>query len=313
MVQLSDVSRVVLIVMFLSVVSICAYGQSIVAFKCSDGKWGFKDGNGSVVIPCKYKEVDDWFIFDGKRLAAVKLNGYWGCIDEAGCVVVNNIYVLRFAAKNKKVLREALLIWEKTECAKATETERERVAVLEHEVKPLPEILPTNENINPIVASTNVVEKTEMNIVIDDLPVNKSNSFLYAGTSNFGLITGDGTTIFNLYANGGYFVANKFSVVVGLGFEMISVGGNSVNILGFNTGFRYYLVKANNGGLFINSLLNVTKPNDLKAELGLTLGAGYSFFLNNRVSFEPTANFVMPFKEGSSNIFIFGGGFSIFF
>jgi len=188
-----------------------------------------------------------------------------------------------------------------------------RIAHEISDVISIPEVLPENEYIQPIVANASFIEITENNMAMDDIPINKGNGFLNAGTSNFGIITGDGTTTFNIYANGGYFVANKFALVGGLGFEMLTFSGNTANILAFNAGFRYYLVKTNNGGLFINSLLNVAKPNDLKTELGLTLGAGYSFFLNNRVSFEPIANFMMPFKEGSSNIFVFGGGFSIFF
>ena len=178
--------------------------------------------------------------------------------------------------------------------------------------QPVIEIPPASENIPPIVASTNVqpvVETTEF----EGIPINKGNSFINAQTTNFGIINVDGATAFILNVNMGHFVANRFALVGGLGFDLVSSDLFSENNLSLNAGFRYYWVKANNGGLFINSSFNVTKPNDLKVELGINAGAGYSFFLNNRVAFEPTVNFVMPFSEGYTNIFVFGCGFSIFF
>jgi hypothetical protein len=144
-------------------------------------------------------------------------------------------------------------------------------------------------------------------------PTNKGNFFLNANSSNFGLSTGSDVTQFNLNTNFGYFVANRFALLGGVGFDMVSVSGNTANVLSINAGLRYYLIEADKGGLFINSSLYVIKPYNFKAQFALNIGAGYSFFLNNRVAFEPIVSFVMPFSEGSSNAFILGGGFSIFF
>ena len=191
-----------------------------------------------------------------------------------------------------------------------------RVAYTTPDAQPISENIPVIEHVQPVVANTNVqtvVERTEINITKGEIPIYKGNAFINASTSNFGITTGGGATSFNLSANGGYFVANRFALVGGLGYNLVSSDFISFNSLSIKAGVRYYLVSANNGGLFINSLIDVTKPNDLKAEFGLNIGAGYSFFLNNRMSFEPTVNFVMPFTEGSVNIFVIGGGFSIFF
>ena len=114
MVQFSCVSRVVLTVLFLSVVSISAYGQDLKPQKGSNGKWGFIDKSGTEVIPFKYDIIistfDDGFAvvkLNGKRgfidkkdnfydnalsfcegLAAVKLNGKWGFIDKSSTEVI---------------------------------------------------------------------------------------------------------------------------------------------------------------------------------------------------------------------------------
>lgn len=76
--------RVNLIVWFLFAVNICTYGQNLIAIKCSDGKWGFKDINGSVVITCKYDYVGSF----SEGLARVKLNNKWGYIDLTGKEVI---------------------------------------------------------------------------------------------------------------------------------------------------------------------------------------------------------------------------------
>ena len=143
--------------------------------------------------------------------------------------------------------------------------------------------------------------------------LNKGKSFINAGKSNFGIIASNSFSTYNLLLSGGFFVVNKLALVGGLGFTMVRIADFSMNTLDIITGVRYYILEANNGGLFINSLLNVTKPDKLKPEFGFSLGAGYSIFLNNRIAFEPTANFVMPFTEGRSSSLVFGGGFSIYF
>ncbi len=48
------------------------------------GKWGFVDEAGKEVVPCRYDEVRDF----NEGLAAVRLGGQWGFVDEAGQEVV---------------------------------------------------------------------------------------------------------------------------------------------------------------------------------------------------------------------------------
>ena len=49
-----------------------------------NGKWGFIDNTGKVVIPLNY----DWTWSFSEGLAAVERNGKWGFIDNTGKVVV---------------------------------------------------------------------------------------------------------------------------------------------------------------------------------------------------------------------------------
>jgi len=63
-----------------------------------DGKFGFIDTSGSVVIAPRFEEV---YFFQQDR-APAKLNGLWGFIDSAGKVVVAPVYqeVGRFSNRN---------------------------------------------------------------------------------------------------------------------------------------------------------------------------------------------------------------------
>ena len=88
MLQVSRVSRVILIVgLLISGVSICTYGQELIAFKCKNGKWGFKDKKtDNEVISCMYENASRRNFHNG--LAAVKFSGKWGYIDKTNKTVI---------------------------------------------------------------------------------------------------------------------------------------------------------------------------------------------------------------------------------
>ena len=50
-----------------------------------DGKWGFTNHEGEVVVPCKYDLVTE---LNSYGFAGVKQDGKWGVIDASGKVVV---------------------------------------------------------------------------------------------------------------------------------------------------------------------------------------------------------------------------------
>ena len=84
MLKLSCVCRVIITVWFLiSGVSFCAYGQELKPKK-ENGKWGFVDETGNLVIPLKYDEA--WNFSEG--LAVVKNNNKYGYIDKTDNMVI---------------------------------------------------------------------------------------------------------------------------------------------------------------------------------------------------------------------------------
>ena len=80
---------VLFFLLLLSGTSICLFGQELIAKKNPNGKWGFVDINGIVVIPFKYDRVRDF----KEGIAAVKHNGNWGCIDITSALVVPMVYL----------------------------------------------------------------------------------------------------------------------------------------------------------------------------------------------------------------------------
>lgn len=53
-----------------------------------DGKWGFTDTNGNIVIDFQFEDAKSF----GQHLAAVKQNGFWGYVDLKGHIVIPCIY-----------------------------------------------------------------------------------------------------------------------------------------------------------------------------------------------------------------------------
>jgi hypothetical protein len=79
-----------------SVVTFFTYGQ--VAIQNKEGKWGFADKNGKILIPYKY---DLAFEFS-EDLAPVKLDGKWGYIDK------NNQIIIPFKFDVAEIFKEGL-------------------------------------------------------------------------------------------------------------------------------------------------------------------------------------------------------------
>ena len=51
---------------------------------CIDGKWGFINVDGELVIPCKFEDARAF----AYTLAPVKQSGMWGYVDTAGEIVI---------------------------------------------------------------------------------------------------------------------------------------------------------------------------------------------------------------------------------
>lgn len=61
-----------------------AFTKEGYAAVCMDGKWGFVDEDGELVLPCQYDDAQSF----QNGFAAVCMDGKWGYIDEQGTVVI---------------------------------------------------------------------------------------------------------------------------------------------------------------------------------------------------------------------------------
>lgn len=59
------------------------------AYQADDGKWGFVDKNGNVVVECKYDIVTE---LNEYGFAGILQDGKWGVIDSTGKVIVVPTY-----------------------------------------------------------------------------------------------------------------------------------------------------------------------------------------------------------------------------
>lgn len=68
------------------------FPNNVLFAKQENGKWGFIDKNGNIVVECKYEQVTE---FNNYGFAGVKLDGKWGCIDETGKLVLEPKYEIQ--------------------------------------------------------------------------------------------------------------------------------------------------------------------------------------------------------------------------
>jgi len=101
---------------------------------------------------------------------------------------------------------------------------------------------------------------------------------------------------FGLDVNGGYFVIDNLSVNAELGFNYWSQDKDATNTFSLGVGGRYYLpMKVFFGAMFDFSSMGVSHDgksgDDRLSSMGLTLGAGYAWFLNDNVAIEPALGY----------------------
>ncbi len=140
------------------------------------------------------------------------------------------------------------------------------------------------------------------------LPLSKGNLFVNADVSNVDISFGDNTT-FTLGANGGYFLADKLALIGGIDFYTTK----DFNMFGINVGARYYFLEQTKGSFFASGLLGVDKIKNVDATFGLTIDAGYAYFLNQHVALEPKLTLWLPFSKDYDTTFSIGAAISVYF
>jgi hypothetical protein len=129
-----------------------------------------------------------------------------------------------------------------------------------------------------------------------------------SGTS-FILSSADGTTIWNIGAEVGFFVADDFAIKVGFGYG--DFDGSS--LISYKVGAKYYVASSfpfqvDYSGQGGEDIFGSEKP----SYLGLQ--GGYAFFIGDMVSVEPALRYNLSLNSDFyDNIFQVQIGFSLFF
>ncbi len=135
------------------------------------------------------------------------------------------------------------------------------------------------------------------------------------GSTQFSLTSVDGSTSYNIGAEGGYFVMDDLAVKVGLGFGGASAsgGGSSTSAFAYKIGAKYYVIRMIPVELSYTGV-SVSGASENPSYVGIQ--AGYALFLGKNVSVEPGLryNYALLSKDkgGVSNL-QFNIGFALHF
>ena len=128
------------------------------------------------------------------------------------------------------------------------------------------------------------------------------------GGTSFLLTSVEGTTIWNIGAEVGYFVIDDFTIKVGFGYG--DVDGSS--LVSYKFGAKYYAtssipIQIDFSGQGGEDIFGTEKP------FYLGLQAGYAIFIGDMVSLEPALRYSLSLNSDNyENIFQIQVGFSIF-
>ena len=130
----------------------------------------------------------------------------------------------------------------------------------------------------------------------------------HTANTSFGLVSIDGTTIWSIGAEGGYFVADDLAVKVGLGYTDTD-GSNSFS---YKLGAKYYI----NSSIPVQLDFTGASIKDLDENpLWLGIQGGYAIFLNDFVSVEPGLRYNLSLNKDftEEGILEFRIGFALHF
>ena len=128
------------------------------------------------------------------------------------------------------------------------------------------------------------------------------------GGTSFLLTTSEGTTIWNVGAEVGYFVIDDLAIKVGLGYGDF----DGMSLVSYKFGAKYYVVgsipiQVDFSGQGGEDFFGSEKPSYLGFQ------AGYAFFIGDMVSLEPALRYSLSLNSDNyDNIFQIQIGFSIF-
>lgn len=139
-----------------------------------------------------------------------------------------------------------------------------------------------------------------------------NTSFGATGTGNtgFALSSEDGTTSWNIGAEGGYFVADNLALKVGLGYGDTGAdyGGS---IFSYKVGAKYYVI---NKIPFEVSYTGASVKDADENPSYLGIQGGYAWFIGNNISIEPGLRYNVTLNEDyGKDVLQFNIGFALHF
>jgi len=128
------------------------------------------------------------------------------------------------------------------------------------------------------------------------------------GSTQFGLASSDGTTAWNIGAEGGYFVADNLAVKLGLGY---GDDGADDSAFGYKVGAKYYVV--NKFPVELSYTGTSYKDADENPSY-VGIQGGYAIFLGSNVSIEPGVRYNHSLNDDFyESVFQFNVGFALHF
>lgn len=130
----------------------------------------------------------------------------------------------------------------------------------------------------------------------------------HSANTGFGLASTGDSTIWNIGAEGGYFLADDLAIKAGLGYADF----DGTTIFSYKLGAKYYVIST------IPVQLDITGASiqdSTEDPLWLGLQGGYAIFLTDHISVEPGLRYNLSLNEDFSDdgIFEFRIGFALFF
>ncbi|MBA6155146.1 hypothetical protein H3Z83_01220 [Tenacibaculum sp. S7007] len=125
------------------------------------------------------------------------------------------------------------------------------------------------------------------------------------GSTAFSLASSDGNTAWSLGLDGGYFIAENFAIKGGLGYGDSSFTKGTFT---YKVGAEYYL-----GGQFPVGIDFTGASSDGNSVNWLGLQAGYVYFLGENVSIKPAVRYNVGIEDGQEGLFQGLIGFALYF
>lgn len=142
---------------------------------------------------------------------------------------------------------------------------------------------------------------------------NTNFGVLSPSNTSIGFYTNDGNSLFKIGGEGGYFIANNLALKVGLGVTSLTTKplyGSSVTETAFNykIGAKYYIASMFPVQVDFNG---ISGEGDSVNAVGFQ--GGYAWFVAPNISIEPGLRYDLGTESGSTGIFSGNVGFALHF